>query len=251
MNAPLFTARKLETAEVRARDGVVGRVDDLLFDDATWMVRYLVVDTGVWLAGRRVLLAPVSVNGQAADAPCLSVGLTREQIEMSPPAPAAHELTRTHEAKLHEHYRWPAYWAAAATPLAGDIVPPPAAFERPQARSDVTAPGTESHLRSARHVRGFRLAATDGAIGVAEDFLLEPKAWRIVFVIADTNGWLPGGKVLLEPHTITRVSWSEAKIFVREERAVVKAHPPYSPEQSLDAEYLTGLQRHYQHLPRL
>jgi hypothetical protein len=90
-------------------------------------------------------------------------------------------------------------------------------------------------LRSARHVRGYRLAATDGAIGVADDFLIEPQSWRIVFLIADTNGWLPGGKVLLEPHTIERVSWTEEKIFVHESRAVVKTHPPYAPDQALAA----------------
>lgn len=248
MNTPLLNAHKLETAEVRGRDGVVGRVDDLLFDDIAWTVRYLVIDTGVWLAGRRVLLAPAAVNGHAVDTNCLSVNLTQDQIRTSPPA-RTEDLTREHEARLHEHYRWAPYWAPLHTPFASDAIPPPAAFERPAPREPAPPSVADPHLRSARHVRGYRLVATDGPIGAAEDFLLEPNSWRITFLIVDTNGWLPGGKVLLEPHTIERVSWTAAKIFVREERAVIKAHPPYSPEQTLDAEYLTGLQRHYQHPP--
>lgn len=247
--APLWNARKLETAEVRARDGAVGQVDDLLFDDATWTVRYVVVDTGTWLAGRRVLLAPHAINVHATETACVSVNLTQEQIRTSPEADTG-PVTRAHEARLHEHYRWPAYWAPTHTPFASDAIPPPAAFERPAPRVPPAEVGRDPHLRSARHVRGYRLAATDGAIGVAEDFLIEPRSWRIVFLIVDTNGWLPGGKVLLEPHTVERVSWTDAKIFVNEERAVVKTHPPYSPEHALDTEYVHGLPRRYQHPPR-
>lgn len=239
MNAPLLAAKTLETAEVRASDGVVGRVDDLLFDDATWSVRYLAIDTGGWLAGRRVLIAPIAVHHHDADTNCLSVDLTQAQIRTSPPATPAAELTREHETRLHEHYRWPPYWAA--TPASSGIVPPPAAFERPAPRPmPPPAAAGDPHLRSARHVRGYRLAATDGAIGVAEDFLVEPQSWRIVFLIVDTNGWLPGGKVLLEPHAVERVSWTEAKIFVNEERAVVKTHPPYAPAQVPHADYFAG-----------
>ncbi|HLP26551.1 MAG TPA: PRC-barrel domain-containing protein, partial [Acidobacteriota bacterium] len=192
-NLPLLNARQLETTEVRARDGTVGRIDDLLFDDATWTVRYVVVDTGVWLAGRRVLLAPHAIEGRAEETNCVSVNLTQEQIRHSPEA-KSDQVTREHEARLHEHYRWPLYWAPAHTPFAGDAIPPPAAFERPAPRVPPAEIGHDPHLRSARHVRGYRLAATDGSIGVLEDLLLEPKSWRIAFLIADTNGWLPGGK---------------------------------------------------------
>lgn len=245
-HASLLNVRKLETAEVRARDGVVGRIDDLLFDDATWTVRYVVVDTGRWLASRRVLLAPHTINGHAADTNRVTVDLTQDQIRTSPEA-SSDEVTREHEARLHEHYRWPVYWAPLHTPFAADAIPPPAAFERPAPRVPSAEVGNDPHLRSARHVRGYRLAATDGAIGTAEDFLLEPQSWRIVFLVVDTNGWLPGGKILLEPHTVERVSWTESRIFVNEERAVVKTHPPYSPDTTNEYDPLHGIQGHHAH----
>ena len=34
-------------------DGLIGKVDDFYFDDEDWRIRYLVVDTGKWLSGRR------------------------------------------------------------------------------------------------------------------------------------------------------------------------------------------------------
>jgi len=43
---------------IGAIDGQLGRVTDFLFDDETWLVRWLVIDTGSWLSGRKVLLPP-------------------------------------------------------------------------------------------------------------------------------------------------------------------------------------------------
>jgi hypothetical protein len=46
-----------------ARDGEIGRVKDIYFDDQEWAIRYLVADTYKWLPGRKVLLSPFSVKG--------------------------------------------------------------------------------------------------------------------------------------------------------------------------------------------
>ena len=48
--------------EVVATDGRSGAVDDVYFDDLSWMVRYIVVDTGRWVSGRRVLISPRFVS---------------------------------------------------------------------------------------------------------------------------------------------------------------------------------------------
>jgi len=37
---------------IAATDGDIGSVNDLYFDDLSWTIRYLVVDTGTWLPGR-------------------------------------------------------------------------------------------------------------------------------------------------------------------------------------------------------
>ena len=43
--------------EIVATDGRIGAVDDFYFDDERWAIRYVVVDTGRWLPGRRVLIS--------------------------------------------------------------------------------------------------------------------------------------------------------------------------------------------------
>ena len=47
---------------IRATDGVLGTVDDFYFDDEDWSIRYLVVDTGRWLSGRKVLISPIAID---------------------------------------------------------------------------------------------------------------------------------------------------------------------------------------------
>src|SRR4030095_9331780 len=41
---------------IHATDGDMGSVDDFLFDDQQWTIRYLVANTGGWLASRLVVV---------------------------------------------------------------------------------------------------------------------------------------------------------------------------------------------------
>ena len=41
----------LKRVPVEASDGRIGTVGDVLFDDTTWKIRWMVVDTGHWLTG--------------------------------------------------------------------------------------------------------------------------------------------------------------------------------------------------------
>ena len=52
----LRNASAIHGYAIVASDGHLGTVSDILFDDASWLVRWLVVDTGKWLSGRKVLL---------------------------------------------------------------------------------------------------------------------------------------------------------------------------------------------------
>lgn len=82
----LYQAMKqIRGDDIFARDGAIGAVDDLYFDDMNWAVRYLVVDTGTWLRShRKVLISPASVLPVQPRADAIKVDLTRKQIENAP-----------------------------------------------------------------------------------------------------------------------------------------------------------------------
>jgi sporulation protein YlmC with PRC-barrel domain len=89
--------RNLRGDQVLARDGRIGLVHDVYFDDEDWAVRYLVVDTGEWLPAKRVLISPASVEPGLSSGGNIRLAVMREQVESAPPAEAT--LTGEGEAK--------------------------------------------------------------------------------------------------------------------------------------------------------
>ena len=58
----LIAGSALTGYAIEANDGRIGTVKTLLFDDMTWKIRWLVVDTGHWLKGRQALVHPSALG---------------------------------------------------------------------------------------------------------------------------------------------------------------------------------------------
>jgi uncharacterized protein YrrD len=92
---------------IEARDGGIGRVDDILIDDKNWRVQYLVVDTGGFLPGRKILLAPQWIENFDLNDTSVQVDLSRETIENSPPYDPDTMIDHEYEEQLFNHYQRP------------------------------------------------------------------------------------------------------------------------------------------------
>ncbi|MBX3620680.1 MAG: PRC-barrel domain-containing protein [Rhizobacter sp.] len=86
---------------VHARDGEIGHVKDFLFDDRSWEIGALVVDTGHWLPGQRVLLPPQRVHAVDWGAREVRVNATRETIKAAPPCRAGEPVSDDEVARAH------------------------------------------------------------------------------------------------------------------------------------------------------
>jgi len=176
---------------IAAIDGDIGSIRDLYFDDITWTIRYLVVDTGSWLPGRQVLISPLSVRGER-QGDKVPVNLSREQVKNSPPIDADKPVDRQLEEALaryyNQQYYWdgPYRWGLLAYPGMGPMpIPTPVVEE--MAAND--RPEGDPYLRSARDVTGYYIAALDGDIGHVGDFLIDDRAWAIRYLVVDTRNW--------------------------------------------------------------
>ena len=89
---------------VQAADGDVGVVSDFIIDDATWAIRYLVIDTQSWLPGRHVLISPQWIERVSWSKSRVLISLSRAAIEQSPEYVGGSLRTREYEARLREHY---------------------------------------------------------------------------------------------------------------------------------------------------
>jgi len=80
----LHRASKVRGFHILATDGEIGHVDDFLFEEGSWALRYLVVDTSNWIGGNSVLIASAMIESIDAPGEVIRVRMTRDQVERSP-----------------------------------------------------------------------------------------------------------------------------------------------------------------------
>jgi len=56
-NPNLRSANEILTYKVTTSDGDLGRMDDLVVEDANWFIRFLVLSAGSWFEGQKLLVA--------------------------------------------------------------------------------------------------------------------------------------------------------------------------------------------------
>jgi hypothetical protein len=233
---------------IRATDGDLGTVDQFYFDDVTWAIRYLTVETGGWLGGRQVLISPFSVVGADWEDRRVDVALTKTQVENSPNINTHQPVSRQHEAGYLGYYGYPCYWegpylwgpeyypAGLSIPA---VTPADVLADRIQRESN------DSHLRSTEAVTGYSIEAADGEIGHVEGFVVDDEAWAIRYMEVATRNWWPGKKVLVSPAWIESVSWAASKVHVALTRATIQSAPEYVESIPLTREYEKQLHSHY------
>jgi hypothetical protein len=166
----------LRRVRIAATDGELGRVHDLYFDDLSWTVRYLVVDTGGFLPDRWGLVSPRSLRRSDTDPGTLRLPLTKTQFKAG--------------ADMHTQ--------------PGDI--------DPTSRGDARE-GRKARLRAATTVVGYALETEDGEVGHVEDFLVDDKAWTVRYLRVDTKDRWAGKSVLVAPKWLTELTEDDSKKF--------------------------------------
>jgi uncharacterized protein YrrD len=96
---------EIEGYSIKARDGAIGDISDFIFDDETWAVRYVEVDTRKWLPSKHVLLPPQLIGTIREDMDEVAVTAARSAIQDAPPYDPSVPITRTYEETLLAHYR--------------------------------------------------------------------------------------------------------------------------------------------------
>jgi len=255
--ARLIPFDELTGYTIGATDGSIGSVDDVYFDDHSWTVRYLVVDTGGWLSGRKVLVAPVAIESVDRAGERVVTRLTRRQVEASPPIDTARPVSRQYETQFYGYYGYSPYWGGPyrwgllpfpdAVPLSTSpaAAPPPVSDRVAEEIAAREREGADPTLRSARAIEGYGIHATDGDLGHVEDYLIDEREWAIRYVIVDPRNWWPGEHVLVSPEWITAIDWNESRLHVALSRQAVRDAPPYRPDAVLDRDYEQALHQHY------
>jgi sporulation protein YlmC with PRC-barrel domain len=225
----MIQASRLLGKVIDALDGPIGSVDDVYFDEQSWKTRYLVIDTGKWLPGRKVLVVPEAIGEPWHDLRAIPLKLSREQIESSPEIDTAKPISRVAEDLLHRHYQWIPYWDLTTVPFP-PAPPSQVSSQETRHEAEVEAEAiTQERLCSANEIGGYNVHATDGDVGRVDDLLLDDDCSRVLFLAIETKGWLFGKTVLVGPSLVQRVDWANSTVYVSTTRAALKSAQEYNP----------------------
>ncbi len=240
----LTNATNLKGLVVRATDGELGTVEQFYFDDHSWAIRYLIVETG----GRRVLISPISILRTDWNTRRVDVTLTMKRVENSPDIDTHRAVSRQHEVEFLGYYGYPNYWGGAdlwgqAFYPAGLAIQSTPSTQALAAR--IRKESGDSRLRSAEEVIGYHIEAPDGEIGHVQGFVFDDEAWAIRYIEVATRNWWPGKKVLVAPTWIKRVSWADSTVYINLSREAIKTGPEYAECEPITRDYEDHLHLHY------
>jgi sporulation protein YlmC with PRC-barrel domain len=87
------------------QDKKPGEIDDVIFDEATGAIVYLVVDTGGWLSSKKFIVPPDGIRPSLQHENDFLVDLTQEQIERFPAYDGAALTSEERWADYEKRYR--------------------------------------------------------------------------------------------------------------------------------------------------
>jgi hypothetical protein len=245
-NVMLGSLKSLEHYKISATDGELGRVVNFLFDDERWIVRYLIVETGGFLGGRRVLVSPISFREVDRSTRRFHVALTMDKVKNSPDVDVDEPVSRQHEREYLAYYGYSTYWGRPGLWGMGNY---PGLLVggtgKDPADEAADSPPSDVHLRSAEVVRGYHVQGSDGAIGHVADFIVDDEIWAIRYLVVDTRNWWFGKKVLIAPHWATSIRWADRQVNVDLSRQAIKRSPEWDENAVTTRDYETRLHGHY------
>ena len=205
--AVTHSGSELRNLHILALDGEIGHVSDIYFDDRSWTVRYLVVDTRNWLPGRKVLIHPHAVDRERREAGKLAIKLTKEQIRDSPGIEEDRPVSEQHQADLAAYYAWPLPYEGMA-PMTGGL--PAVPLPEPVAAESADESG-DPHLRSMREILGYRVVAGEEEIGTIADLDVDDDV-RVVRLVMRSPA---GDTTPLAPDAVLEIDWAGQSVKIK------------------------------------
>lgn len=214
------SVKHLHTCTLADRDGELGPVEEMYFDDEKWTIRYILASLEEMPERQRAAVSPVSVADVDWKSRTIVVDLSRDQVTGCPEIDPQEPIGREKERQLSKHYGIPVYWSGVGL-WGNHVYPGLLAGESPSEEEDRSE--GENRVHRTKEVFGCKIQAADGEIGRVDDLVVEEKTWEILFLVIDTGSWLPGKKVIVDNHWIELVNWSSGTVTVSLPRNAIRS----------------------------
>jgi len=100
----LRSSTEVHGYRIMAKDGEIGHVADFILDERSWEIRYLVIDSGNWFTGHKVLVSPRWLLDIDWAQRAVKVNLTKNQIKKAPEYDPDKPISSEYERNLFKNY---------------------------------------------------------------------------------------------------------------------------------------------------
>ena len=168
-------------------------VQDLLFDDRTWCVRYLVVRLRHLLIREDFLLTPEQIENTTPSVESFQTRLSVAEVRSLPRLLSNPSVAKQEELKAARMIAWEAYWTGL--------------FDR---FTDFGDP----HLRNTRAVTGHQAFSLDGEVGFIDNFVVDDQDWTIRYLVVRLGKRKSSRRVMIDPQLVDSISWESHGVWV-------------------------------------
>lgn len=223
---------------IQAVDGVIGRIEDFLFDDRSGKIRHLVIGLlGADEEERSVLVDPECVDAVDTERRTVAVSLSVDAVRSCPDAQTDPPVCR--QGRSSGDCVWMGLpWGEGAGVL-GVPIPIFLPVERPTCPQD--APAGDPHLRSLVELASYAVRAVDGWCGTVRGFLVDMERWAIREALVKTRIWVPCRKVLVPWRALKKILCDRMEVQVDMTRSEVRRCPTYDPLARGNTDYGVGI----------
>ena len=109
-DAHLRSCNAVKGYHILASDGEIGHVQGFLIDDATWSIRYMLVNTSNWWVGHEVLVSPEWIKQVSWVNSNVEVSISRQAIKDARLYNEDTTFDRDREFDIYKHYGRNPYW---------------------------------------------------------------------------------------------------------------------------------------------
>ena len=103
-------------------------------------------------------------------------------------------------------------------------------------------------LRNVADMKGLTIRATDGEVGMVDQFYFDDESWTVRYLVVDAGGWLSGltGRlVLISPYSLGSTDWHGRRLNVSLTKKQVKNSPEIDTHKPVSRQHEAAFNGYY------
>lgn len=231
---------------IHTKDGTKGSVEDFLFDEESWTIRYMMTDLGNLFVDKKLLIPRVFFEDADWGERMFNISMTKDELKNSPTLDEHQPVSRKHEELLNKFHSIDNYWTSSYAQTFGvpSMITPPHNKHKPP--RTVKDEDIDTSLRSFKEIKGYRVECLDQKDGTVADCIVDTESWKNTFIIIDLGKWYTKSKqVMLPVDWISEINYKTREIRIHHNSEVLEQAPEFDPSIPVNVEHERNVYDYY------